>query len=218
MENYIKHLEKSFENAENGISDINHDIIMMEGMTGTKTRHFYNNLLKLPDARYLEVGTWKGSSVCSAMCNNKAKVVCIDNWTQFGGPRNEFEYNFNKFKGKNDAVFIESDCFTVNKDLLGKSNIYLFDGEHSQKSHYKALEYFLPCLDDTFIFIIDDWNWPDVRIATDNAINNNKLNILWNKEIRLTNNDMHTHETPDGFQIASNTWWNGISVFVLQKS
>ena len=25
----------------------------------------------MKEARYLEIGTWKGSSICSAMCNNK---------------------------------------------------------------------------------------------------------------------------------------------------
>ena len=29
----------------------------MDGMTGKKTRHFYNNLLNTEDARYLEIGT-----------------------------------------------------------------------------------------------------------------------------------------------------------------
>ena len=38
-------------------------------MTGIKTRHFYNNILNTDDARYLEIGAWKGSSICSAMYN-----------------------------------------------------------------------------------------------------------------------------------------------------
>jgi hypothetical protein len=111
IETYKTLIEKAFENAENNISKITTDIINMEGMSGIKTRHFYNNLLNTKDARYLEIGTWKGSSVCSAMCGNKAKVVCIDNWSEFGGPKSEFLLNFEKFKGENDATFIENDCF-----------------------------------------------------------------------------------------------------------
>jgi len=72
----------------------------MEGMSSTKTRHFYNNLLQMTDARYLEIGTYKGSSVCSAMFNNRAKVICIDNWSEFGGPRSEFLINFKKYQGQ----------------------------------------------------------------------------------------------------------------------
>lgn len=85
----------------------------MDGMSGTKTRHFYNNLLNYQDARYLEIGTWKGSSVCSAMCGNKGTIVCIDNWCQFGGPKEEFLTNFYKHKGDNNAIFIENDCYKI---------------------------------------------------------------------------------------------------------
>ena len=139
METYKTHIETSFENAENYTSKITIDIINMEGMSGTKTRHFYNNLLSIPDARYLEIGTWKGSSVCSAMCGNKAKVTCIDNWSEFGGPKNEFLMNFEKFKGENEASFIENDCYSVDVYKLTKINMYMYDGNHTNENHYKAL-------------------------------------------------------------------------------
>jgi hypothetical protein len=84
MINNIEKIKVFFENAENGISKINEDIKQIDGMSGIKTRHFYNNLLSLDDSRYLEIGTWKGSSVCSAMFGNTQKVLCIDNWSEFG--------------------------------------------------------------------------------------------------------------------------------------
>jgi hypothetical protein len=46
METYKIIIETAFQNAENNISKITNDIIEMEGMSGIKTRHFYNNLLK----------------------------------------------------------------------------------------------------------------------------------------------------------------------------
>jgi hypothetical protein len=212
MEFYKTIVERAFQNAENNISKINNDIINMEGMSGTKTRHFYNNLLNIEDARYLEIGTWKGSSVCSAMCGNKAKVVCIDNWSEFGGPKSEFLVNFNKFKGENYAIFIENDCFKVDVSTLPKFNIYMYDGNHANESHYKALLHYYPCLDDIFIFIVDDWNNQDVRDGTINSIRRLNLKVLYEKEIRLTWDNSHTpyHE-------ASQSWWNGIYVVILQK-
>lgn len=33
------------------------------------------------DVRYLEIGTWKGSSICSEMSNNKITCTVIDNWS-----------------------------------------------------------------------------------------------------------------------------------------
>jgi len=205
-------VETAFQNAENNISKITNDIIAMEGMSGTKTRHFYNNLLTLENARYLEIGTWKGSSVCSAMCGNKAKIISIDNWSEFGGPKSEFLVNFEKFKGENDATFIENDCFNVDVLSLPKFNIYMYDGNHTNDSHYKALLHYYNCLDDVFIFIVDDWNWKDVRDGTFNSIKNLNLKILYEKEIRLTWDNSHTLQP-----LAQDTWWNGIYVAILQK-
>lgn len=212
METYKTLIDTAFQNAENNISKITNDIITMDGMTGTKTRHFYNNLLNIEDARYLEIGTWKGSSVCSAMCNNKAKIICIDNWSEFEGPKKEFLVNFEKFKGDNDATFIEKDCFKVDVSTLPKFNIYMYDGNHTNESHYKALCHFYNCLDDIFIFIVDDWNWKDVREGTWNSIKSLNLKVLYEQKIRLTWNNTVTPEP-----LLSKTWWNGIYVAILQK-
>lgn len=217
MEVYKTLIDTAFLNAENNISKITNDIIAMEGMSGIKTRHFYNNLLNTEDARYLEIGTWKGSSVCSAMCNNKAKVVCIDNWSEFvfknkKSPKFEFTQNFEKFKGQNDATFIENDCFKVNVSLLPKFNIFMYDGNHTDESHYKALLHYYDCLDDIFIFIVDDWNWSDVRTGTLKSIQKLKLKVLYEKQIRLTWDNSHTPQP-----LAKDTWWNGIYVAILQK-
>ena len=212
MEKYKSLIDTSFSNAENNISKVTSEILSMDGMSGKKTRHFYNNLLSTEDARYLEIGTWKGSSVCAAMCGNEATVTCIDNWSEFGGPKKEFLVNFERFKGNNSARFIENDCFQVDVSTLGTFNIYMYDGNHTKNSHYNALLHYYKCLDDTFIFIVDDWNWQDVRDGTNEAIKKLNLKVLYEKEVRLTWDNSHT-PNPE----ATNSWWNGIYVAVLQK-
>jgi len=212
QEFYTILIEKAFDNAERGVSKITDGILSMDGMSGTKTRHFYNNLLDTHDARYLEIGIWKGSSVCSAMCGNKAKVVCIDNWSEFGGPKDEFLIHFERYKGENDARFIEKDCYQVDISTLPTFNIYMYDGNHSDESHYRALVHYLDRLDDVFIFIVDDWNWQDVRDGTKRSIEKLHLTILYEKEIRLTWDNSHTPLSE-----AKDTWWNGIYVAILQK-
>jgi hypothetical protein len=209
---YINIVNLAFENAEKNISKINDEIINLDGMSGTKTRHFYNNLLNFDDARYLEIGVWKGSSVCSAMYGNLATIVCIDNWSEFDGPKDEFINNFFKFKGKNNACFVELDCFSVNVDILPKFNIYLYDGNHSEENHCKALSHYYKCLDDVFIFIVDDWNWHEVRDGTKRSINQLNLQVVYEKEIRLTFDNSHTPK-----EIGHKTWHNGIYVAVLKK-
>ncbi len=213
METFKTLIDVAFQNAYNNISKITDDIISMEGMSGTKTRHFYNNLLTIADARYLEIGTWKGSSVCSAMYGNKAKVICIDNWSEFGGPKDEFIENFEKYKGENDATFIESDCYNVDVAALPKFNIYMYDGNHTTQSHYNALLHYYNCLDDVFIFIVDDWNWKEVRDGTVNSIEKLNLKILYEKEVKTTNDDTH----PDWGSPEQKEWHNGIYVAILQK-
>ena len=213
FEKYKILVENAFEKAEKYESKINDEIIGMEGMTGTKTRHFYNHLLDIEGARYLEIGTWKGSSVCSAMYGNKADVICIDNFSEFDGPRQEFLESFEKFKGENKARFIEQDCFTVDVSQIPKRNIYMYDGNHSYENHHKALLHYYDCLDDVFIYIVDDWNWVDVRYGTKHAIRDLNLIVLYEKEIRLTQDETHTPQP-----LASETWWNGIYVAILKKN
>jgi len=208
------HIDNAFINAEKGISKITEHILTMDGMSGRKTRHFYNNLLNIEDARYLEIGVWKGSSVCAAMCENKATVVAIDNWSEFYGPKGEFLQNFTRYIGNNSAYFIEDDCFKVDITQLPRFNIYMYDGEHSADSHYKALVHYYECLDDTFIFIVDDWNWPQVRSGTLDSFKQLNLSVLYEREIRTTNDDTHPiHGSPE--QLA---WHNGIYVAILQKN
>ena len=209
---YQKHIESSLLMAKNGQSKLPQSILKMDGMSGSKTRHFYNNILNIPDARYLEIGTWKGSSVCAAMYGNTAQITCIDNWSLFGGPKDEFLQNLETYKGNNQVNFIEQDCFTVDVSALPKFNIYLYDGDHSKEAQYKALTHYINCLDDVFILMIDDWNWSDVRNGTMCAIHDLKLKVEYQKEIRTTFDDSHLP-----LHKASKTWWNGIYIAILSK-
>lgn len=211
---YIEHLENCFAKAEKRESKITPEIIAMEGMTGTKTRHFYNNLLSMPDARYLEIGCWKGSSCCSAMCGNKAHVTIIDNFAGFGSPREECMANIEKFKGENEVTFIEQDCFTVEvSQFKYRFNIYLIDGDHSAQSQYDSIVRFIDAMEDVSIIVVDDWNFSEVRDGTWRAINSPlALKILYFKEIILTTDNSHTPA-----DIAKETWHNGMAAFVLKK-
>jgi len=211
---YAEHIQRSFDLAQKDKSKCSSEILSMQGMSGSRTRHFYNNILNIPDARYLEIGTWKGSSVCSAMYGNNAKVICIDNWAEFNGPKQEFLQNFEKFKGQNNASFIEQDCFTVDVSKLPKFNIYLYDGDHKEICHYKALTHYIDCLDEKFIFIVDDWNWKCVRDGTLNAIKDLGLKTLFWLENKTTSNNNH----PLLGSPIQLLWHNGICVFVLEKT
>jgi hypothetical protein len=207
MGSLVYHIELSLRKTDEHNSKLTrvNEILKMEGMSGQKTRHFYNNICSMADARYLEIGTWKGSSLCSAMYGNKMTCVAVDNWSEFNGPKEEFMYNFNKFKGDNNATFIEKNCWDINPTTIGKFNIYMYDGNHTTTSHFQALSHYLPCLDNEFIYLVDDWNWENVRNGTMDSIKKNNLRILYQKWIHTSDNHPR------------NDWHNGISIFVLRK-
>lgn len=210
MENphpYIQHVITAFNNANKNKSKITQAVIDVNGMIGNKIRHFYNNLLELTDARYLEIGCWKGASLCAAMYNNQATITCIDNWSEFGGPRDEFIHNFNLFKGSNNVTLIEQDCFSLNVATLPKFNIYMYDGSHSEDSQYKAITHMYDCLDDVFILVIDDWMWEQTRLPIRKALQDKNLKVL--HEIEIIDSSTYEMDAPG--------WWNGIYIAVLQK-
>lgn len=222
---FIHHIVNSLLNARSEKSKIDtttalgKEIIEYDGYTGTRTRHFYNNICnsdKLENIKYLEIGTWNGSSSMSAAYKNKITALFIDNWCQFGGDSNIFKNNMAKFGKESDSFLLESDCWDVilGELNMGPFNIYLFDGDHSELDHFKALDYYYPVLDDLFIFMVDDWNWPNVRDGTMRAINKLNLRVLFRHEEFISEDDLINMPLHNG----KKTWWNGIGMFLLSKN
>lgn len=219
----ISHICKSVMNATGLVSKIepgtpNGDYILgYDGMTGTRTRHFYNNICSCPsfDVRYLEIGTWNGSSSMSAVYHNKMKALFIDNWSQFNGDSKIFNANMQKVTDSNvDYSFIESDCWKVDLGKIDtKFNIYLYDGDHSELDHCMALKYYLPVLQDSFIFMVDDWNWPNVRDGTMRAFAETGCQVLFRHEEFVGSDD--TRGMPN--HAGKRGWWNGIGIFYVKK-
>ena len=204
-------------------------IRFMPGMSGRKYRYLINNLVSLiEDARYLEIGSWTGSTACSAIYGNKVKTVCIDNWSQFNNtedipyqrvlniknPKKEFEINTKKvISEKIDFKFIESDFRKINYNKVGKFNIYVFDGPHEIKDQYDGIAIVQPSLDDIFILIIDDWNTPHIRQGTLEVINDLNIKIISKIEIMTTQDNT----MPKLFQCQFSDWHNGYLIAVCQK-
>ena len=189
--------------------------LTMDGMSGRCYRYAINNLVaSIPNARYLEVGSWAGSTSCAAMEGNRARVVCIDNWSEFGGPKEEFLKNASELRGPYvDFDFIEDDFRNVSFTDIGRFNVYLFDGPHAEKDQYDGVAMALPALDDRFVFIVDDWNWDYVRRGTSAAIKANGLVTEFSVEIRTTLDNSH----PEICRQHSD-WHNGYFIGVLSKS
>jgi predicted O-methyltransferase YrrM len=216
---YVSPLAKAVdESLEKAVSSdyLPFHITNMSGMSGKRYRTFINTLVsKIPDARYLEIGSWAGSTSCSAMYDNSLTITCIDNWSEFGGPKKEFYKNTKKCLSDTiDFTFIEEDFNLVDYTSLGTFNIYLYDGPHEQEDQYKGVRIAKPALDNEFILIVDDFNWDKVRKGTYDAIADEKYTVISSIEIRTTEDNTHP---PQQFAGERGDWHNGYYIAVLKK-
>jgi Methyltransferase domain len=188
----------------------------LEGMSGCRYRLFANALVRLiPNPRYLEVGVWAGSTLCSAIAGNKVQAVAIDNWSQFGGPRESLLENLARFGATSQVTLIEHDFRAVRFADHGRFNVYLYDGPHSAADQHDGLALALPALDPEFVLIVDDWNWANVRTGTRSAIETLDLEVVFAIEVRTTADD--THPPHCGFEAKATDWHNGYFIAVLRK-
>ena len=194
-------------------------ILEIEGMSGKMYRHFINNLCQnVENCRYLEIGCWRGSTICSAIYGNDITSYVIDNWSEFdglNGPKQEFQNNVRRCmdETENDTTceFEENDYKQIDYSSIDKYNLYFYDGPHEYEDQYNALTLTLECLDDEFIFICDDWNWEQVREGTNKSIEDLGLKIKYSVEIYT--------DVPDenGNIFQNSDWHNGYFISVLKK-
>lgn len=186
----------------------------IQGMSGQVYRSFINNLIEEHcDARYLEVGSWAGSTATAALYGNAAKCVCIDNWSQFGKPKDAFFANIEKVRSeKIGLTFIEADFRTVNFDAIGRFNVYMFDGPHAERDQYDGIMLAQPALDKSHVLIVDDWNWEPVRDGTFRALVDSKCTIESWIEVRTTLDNSHPK-----IAFKDSDWHNGYFIAVVEK-
>lgn len=208
-------VKAAFDAAFVGNGTVDEGVLSMSGMSGRKYRLLINNLIKsVPDARYLEVGSWAGSTLCSAINGNKVRATAIDNWMEFGGPKDQFMANLQQFRTSDAQVdFIENDFRRVDFTALGKFNVYLFDGPHKAQDQYDGIALALPALDRRFVLIVDDWNHAPVRKGTLLAFANLGLSVLFSIEIRTTLDGSKPQVTR-----AKSEWHNGYFIGVCEKA
>ena len=186
----------------------------MDGMSGKKYRYFINNLVAAtPDARYLEIGSHAGSTACSALYGNKLRATCIDNWSEFGGPKDQFMSNIEQVLTDDiDFQFIEKDFRAVDYGSIGKYNIYMFDGPHLQQDQYDGIDLVKDALDDLYVLIVDDYNWSIIRNGTEAALDHVGHKVIAQIEVLTYIGDGHpviSHQYSD--------WHDGYLIALVSK-
>ena len=194
-------VEQNITKATLGQSKLTPGILLMEGMSSEWNRHLLNNILDRSGINYLEVGVWHGSTFISALYGNKVNAYAVDNWSEFndGDSKYSFHKNCCDF-GVSGFTFFEMDAFTVDLTKINnKINVFFYDGDHNYEQTRKALTYFLPVLDNEFLFIADDYTWDGVFKGVRDGIKYCNLNIkqMW--------------------ELKEKDWWNGLGIFILKK-
>ena len=122
---------------------------------------------------YLEVGTFKGRSLCGVVRDNATTTFyAMENFLEFGmagqEARAELMGNLDRYAAHADVRLLEGDCF----DLMVKPGsldrpvgVYFYDGEHTLLAHYLALALVEPLLADEALVLVDDATWPVVQRA-----------------------------------------------------
>lgn len=191
--------------ARNCKSKCTPEILALHGMSGDMTRHLYNNICGISDKiNYLEIGCFKGSSTLAALYGNECSATVIDNWSEFGGPQQEFFKNIQSIHPIKNIQILNEDSFNLTSELQNTPyDIYLYDGHHSVESHTKAITYYWKYLADTSIIMVDDWDWEMVKKGTLAGISQMGGKILYQV-------DISEPKGPAGF-------WNGCGIFLIQK-
>jgi len=189
-----------------------------------------NNVPNIPNLRYLEVGTFKGSTLLSVLGGGNSRfvsrAVAVDNFAEFetaetkGSNKITLLRNLENFipderwRG-NNFTFVESDCWDEEKvrramgkeTVENKFNFYFYDGPHSEEDHEMALGKYKDLLDDEVIVVVDDFNQRRVRDGTRKGI----LNHMGDYEI-LAEIVVESRWNGD-----VGGWWDGEGIFVLKK-
>lgn len=203
----ITDIEKAISDALLNKSKLDNATFEIGGFTSPAIRHLMNNLGAI-SKNYFEIGTHMGSLTLATLYNNKhlSSTVC-DNWTEFengGKSKEEFYNNIERYYESGNITLptvLEQDCFEI-PDWVKKAlniDLYLYDGGHGYEEQYKGVKDFVEAMQDTFVLVVDDFNWSQVEQGTYQAIKDSGVKTEF-------------HWWLDGPE-----WHNGIGLFLLNK-
>lgn len=208
----VDHVDDSIARALRGEAYFDSEVLDVLGFATPTMRRMFSNLCHMEGLTYLECGTYAGATLSAATNNNPVRAIGIDNFCQTWHPGRDIkaEFTANKDRFAPASSFIEGNCF--NPACLASVgtgiDILYFDGDHTHDAQARALPYFLNALADTFLFIVDDYNWPDVKNGTEDGLNavSSKASVI--RDWQLIG-EAHQDDP---------VWHNGIALFLCKKT
>lgn len=153
------------------------ELIKIPKMSTLANGAIINRIVKqLPkDQAFVNVGVWNGFTFLAGMLNNPEKIcIGIDNFSEFGGPRDQFLARFNNMKSDNH-FFYDMDYEKYFSEIHNKKiGFYIYDGSHTYENQLKGLQITEPYLAEDAIIMVDDTNEVEPRQATNDFMNTSK--------------------------------------------
>jgi predicted O-methyltransferase YrrM len=156
-----------------------------------------------PGELYVEVGTYQGGSLISALLGNTARAIGVDSYEEFQ-QTNNYETTFNNLKrfGVADRVVLNKTGFQnffSNRWADFRIQVYYYDGAHGYEVQLAGMEAAWRFLAPGALIVVDDYTYPEVTLAVNqfmaNHINDVKFQFMF-----------------DPIQSTDETWWNGCVV------
>jgi len=120
-----------------------------------------------PDEVFVNVGVWNGFTFLSGVAHNPDKIcIGVDNFSQFGGPREAFLKRFNRLKSPKHSFYDMDYQEYFAQKHQGKIGFYIYDGGHKYEDQLKGLKVAEPYFSDNCLILVDDTNWKDPYQAT----------------------------------------------------
>jgi predicted O-methyltransferase YrrM len=146
---------------------------------------------------YVEVGTFHGTSLISAMVDNDGEFVAIDDWSMADGSRGQLEENLSRYGLR--AAIVEGDAFeTLRTGVPEPVGAYYYDAGHAYEKQLDGLRLVEPYLASPALLVVDDSDWEAVVRALDDYLAQQPRAT----EIFRARGKRHGH--PE--------WWEGVRV------
>ncbi len=159
-----------------------------------------------PDEIYLEVGTYQGGSLISALQNNAVRAIGVDSFAEFQ-ETNSFERTAENLRtfGVAERVELKNmgfQQFFGQVDPAFKAAVYYYDGAHDYQTQLAGMEAAWSYLKPGSLIIVDDYTYPEVSRAINQFVANHidgvKFQFVMGVPENMTERDEH--------------YWNGIVV------
>jgi predicted O-methyltransferase YrrM len=150
---------------------------------------------------YVEVGTYRGTSLIAAMQGNDGDFVALDNWSMGEGSREQLEANLARFGLSGRPELLEGDAFETLRSgaLEGRTvGVYYYDNGHEYEQQLDGMRLVEPYLASPALVIVDDTDWERVERAVDDYLE---------QQPRAT--EIYT---VDGKDRGHPEWWEGMRV------